>query len=72
MVFAQFPLQKLGGALASFFLYSSNRNRGKAFAVLSKKKTLLITSLSGFVELYRTIYLNITKTTVSENAGVKV
>jgi hypothetical protein len=30
-------IQKTGLALA-FFLSSSNRNRGKAFAVLSKKK----------------------------------
>jgi hypothetical protein len=37
MVFlAQFPLKKTGLALA-FFLSLSNKNRGKAFAVLSKK-----------------------------------
>ena len=32
----QFPLKKLGGHLL-FFLSSSNRNRGKGFAALSKK-----------------------------------
>jgi hypothetical protein len=31
---AQFPFKKLG----AFFLSSSNRNRGKTFAVLSKKR----------------------------------
>jgi hypothetical protein len=37
MVFlAQFPFKKLGWRLP-FFLSSSNRNRGKAFAVLFKK-----------------------------------
>jgi hypothetical protein len=30
-------IQKTGRALAFFFLSSSNRNRGKDFAVLSKK-----------------------------------
>jgi hypothetical protein len=34
--FAQFPYKKPGSVFA-FFLFSSNRNRGKAFAVLSKK-----------------------------------
>jgi len=36
MVLGLVFIQKIGRALA-FFLPSSNRNRGKAFAVLSKK-----------------------------------
>ena len=34
---AQFLFKKLDGHLPFFFLSWSNRNRGKAFAVLSKK-----------------------------------
>jgi hypothetical protein len=38
-------IQKTGLTLA-FFLSSSNRNRGKSFAVLSKKKSLVVSLFS--------------------------